>query len=522
MSARSVIKNNVVTSWPAGANGMVMSGTASAATGVLPSGAYLGGDGSVAEGNIFTNDGGSSAIVMDYASGLHVMGNTISGVLSGSFSAPAVGIYGMTDSVIGGNLVCDIPDNAGFQLANGGPGTAVKCARLVITDNVLERGTGLEGLLIQDADSIAVTSNSVRSWASDAGICLQGVTNSLVANNVCNSNQNAGIKLENDGSSVGCTGNRVIGNTCRDDGSGASIDTGTGWTQQYGIQEAGNSNDNLFTLNECDSNAAGQLAISGAASFAWDNIISGTPTGTKTFTGKITSTTSGGAVSMANTVNGSGLVLTGQDYGGTATFRVVFNEAAWADSVDTAYFQADTAIAGFRNLTFQSGQSGSDTQFNRFQLNSLLSTITDGAFNATPVPTGLLELISATAAKVVLKVRGAASQSGNLQQWLSSTPAVLAYVDKSGDIGVAAIGAGLRVAEGSNAKQGTATLSGGTVVVANTSVTASSRILLTSNADGGTPGWLRVSARTAGTSFTITSSSGTDASTVAYQIFEPG
>jgi len=42
------------------------------------------------------------------------------------------------------------------------------------------------------------------------------------------------------------------------------------------------------------------------------------------------------------------------------------------------------------------------------------------------------------------------------------------------------------------------------------------------NADGGTPGWLRVSARTPGTSFTITSSSGTDTSTVAYQIFEPG
>jgi hypothetical protein len=48
------------------------------------------------------------------------------------------------------------------------------------------------------------------------------------------------------------------------------------------------------------------------------------------------------------------------------------------------------------------------------------------------------------------------------------------------------------------------------------------RILVTSNADGGTPGFLRVSARTAGTSFTVTSSSGTDTSTFAYEIFEPG
>ena len=92
----------------------------------------------------------------------------------------------------------------------------------------------------------------------------------------------------------------------------------------------------------------------------------------------------------------------------------------------------------------------------------------------------------------------------------------------STDLAVTTAGHGLRVKEGSNAKQGTATLSSGSVVVGNTSVTSSSRIFLTSNADGGTPGWLRVSARSAGTSFTITSSSGSDTSTVAYQIFEPG
>lgn len=85
-----------------------------------------------------------------------------------------------------------------------------------------------------------------------------------------------------------------------------------------------------------------------------------------------------------------------------------------------------------------------------------------------------------------------------------------------------AVGSGLQVAEGTNAKQGTAVLVAGTVTVANTSVTANSRIFLTSQADGGTVGFLRVSGRTAGTSFTITSSSATDTSTVAYEIFEPG
>jgi hypothetical protein len=89
------------------------------------------------------------------------------------------------------------------------------------------------------------------------------------------------------------------------------------------------------------------------------------------------------------------------------------------------------------------------------------------------------------------------------------------------DLRVVTAGKGLKVKEGSNAKQGASTLVAGSVVVSNTSVTANSRILLTSNTDGGTPGWLRVSARTVGTSFTITSSSGTDTSTVAWQIFEP-
>ena len=89
------------------------------------------------------------------------------------------------------------------------------------------------------------------------------------------------------------------------------------------------------------------------------------------------------------------------------------------------------------------------------------------------------------------------------------------------DLIVGLAGKGLRVKEGTNAKMGTSALVAGTVTVANTSVTAVSRIFVTSQADGGTPGWLRVSARTAGTSFTITSSSASDTSTVAWMIVEP-
>jgi hypothetical protein len=68
---------------------------------------------------------------------------------------------------------------------------------------------------------------------------------------------------------------------------------------------------------------------------------------------------------------------------------------------------------------------------------------------------------------------------------------------------------------------GTAVLVGGTVVVSLASITADSQIFLTCQVPGGTPGFLRISARSAGVSFTILSSSGTDTSTVAYMVVEP-
>jgi hypothetical protein len=90
-----------------------------------------------------------------------------------------------------------------------------------------------------------------------------------------------------------------------------------------------------------------------------------------------------------------------------------------------------------------------------------------------------------------------------------------------GDLVCDSAGGGLFVREGANCRSGVATLVAGAATVATTEVTATSRIQVTSQADGGTPGWLRVSARVAGTSFTVTSSSGTDTSTVAWFIVEP-
>lgn len=88
------------------------------------------------------------------------------------------------------------------------------------------------------------------------------------------------------------------------------------------------------------------------------------------------------------------------------------------------------------------------------------------------------------------------------------------------NVAINAIGAGLQIAEGSDARLGTAVMVAGTVTVNNSTVTAKTRIFLTINTPGGTVGSVYVSARTAGTSFTITSTSVLDTSTVAWLLVE--
>lgn len=93
----------------------------------------------------------------------------------------------------------------------------------------------------------------------------------------------------------------------------------------------------------------------------------------------------------------------------------------------------------------------------------------------------------------------------------------------TGDLSIDTAGKGLQIKEGSNAKMGTAVLVAGTVTVSTTAVTSSSRIFLTTQSLGTVtaPMAIAVTARVAGTSFTITSSDNTDTSTIAWMLVEP-
>lgn len=117
-------------------------------------------------------------------------------------------------------------------------------------------------------------------------------------------------------------------------------------------------------------------------------------------------------------------------------------------------------------------------------------------------------------------------RTGTTSDWTSGP------VLGAGEIGIDTTLGVMKVGDGSTAfgslprtaggiRTGQTTLVAGTKVVADTAITANSKIFTTVHTPGGAPGWLQVSARTAGTSFTILSSSNTDTSVVDYLIYEP-
>lgn len=108
-----------------------------------------------------------------------------------------------------------------------------------------------------------------------------------------------------------------------------------------------------------------------------------------------------------------------------------------------------------------------------------------------------------------LELTGDLNQTGNLD--------LTGDLDVSGDTNLLGI---LGLNEAADGRQGVATLVAGTVTVANTSITANTRILLSRTTTGGTEGHLS-SVQTAGVDFTINSSDAADTSDVLYVLLEP-
>jgi parallel beta-helix repeat protein len=259
-SVRGVIKDNTVTG--SGSYGIAPDYT----VGFRPNTAYPSGDGSHIEGNVVGN-GAGAGIRANGVADLQVRGNRI---YSPNGFGAAIELHGVTGSIVAQNHITDIRGSYGIIIESGGP-SSTPSGKITVSGNAVTR-CQLQGIIAELADSLAITGNIVQSCSS--GIDLQGVTNSVIGDNIANSNSGTGILLENS-SSTGCTNCRVTGNTTRDDGTGTSVTSGASFTQQHGIVENGNSDNNLFTGNETDSNAVDQLTTTGAGTQASANIISG-------------------------------------------------------------------------------------------------------------------------------------------------------------------------------------------------------------------------------------------------------
>jgi parallel beta-helix repeat protein len=268
MGVRNVYKGNACSGWGTSSYGIAVF---EASSPYLPSSSYtLGSPGCIIEGNVLEN-GGNCCINSNGSYGMTIKGNRMhGGALNTSNSA--MDLKGIQDCLIEGNTITEVWGSFGMRIIVGGPGSVLP-ARNTVSGNRVERCQGA-GILFQSADSQKITDNIVSSCGGNGGIDCQGISNSTIANNVSNSNHNAGIILENNGG-VFSLNNSVYGNTCRDDGTGYNVQTGATWVQARGIYETGSSNFNLITLNEADTNGTAQIVTAGANSYAWNNNISG-------------------------------------------------------------------------------------------------------------------------------------------------------------------------------------------------------------------------------------------------------
>lgn len=199
--------------------------------------------------------------------------------------------------------------------------------------------------------------------------------------------------------------------------------------------------------------------------------------------------------------------------GGTSTGFYLTN----AGATDGATVRFDSS-GGYRHFV------SNVLECMQFTVTNALCGLGQAVASISGAPTAQLHVWGNASGNVVCKIQGASSQSVDLQDWLNNGGGKLSAVLSSGDITTQTAGVGFRIKEGSNARMGTGTLSGGTATIANTSVTSSSRIFITDTGNGGVltnVGSLAVTSISAGTSFTVASTNVLDASTFNWFIMEP-
>lgn len=248
-------------------------------------------------------------------------------------------------------------------------------------------------------------------------------------------------------------------------------------------------------------------------------------------------------------LNGAGAAGSNYDinWSGAATGYVTDNRFGTAiTSIGVAGVQATVNIAAGQNVRFLNcdfaGTASASTNWftnlpqvvtrqdgsNMEYIGSLDLRLGTGRVQYAPslsTGTALSTNVAGTDAFDRFRLLGSGSQSfgsgaaARDTTWGRQGVGVIGTTDSDIQIGT---GKGLRYTAASNGRMGTATLTSGAVTVSNTSVTANTRVR-TFRIAGGTVanyGHLYTSATTVGTSFQITSSSGTDNGSFVWELFE--
>jgi hypothetical protein len=158
--------------------------------------------------------------------------------------------------------------------------------------------------------------------------------------------------------------------------------------------------------------------------------------GTASPTALLSVNSSGSNASINNPTSGQGVILSAAGGSTTGQLRIIANDSAWADNASTAYFQIRTLANN--NATFMGGTYGADAPLDRLQFNSEYTTITNNAYTDTPVATAIFEVVNDTAARNVMQLVGAGSQTGDFMQITSNGGAAgnIMTVDSSGNVGI--------------------------------------------------------------------------------------
>lgn len=262
------------------------------------------------------------------------------------------------------------------------------------------------------------------------------------------------------------SGSSILGHLLSNSGAGTS----------YFIDDQG---DAYLSWSAANNSMAGKLNRLGSTAF-------GNP-------GTLTPTTFYGN----NTVPGSGLpVVTFQVGGGALPFAVI-------DA-------AGNTIVDFTGTTLRITGDGSGLPFKVVNNTAGNSTgvICNSAKGGIAIGDGAgkaIEALASNCTSVNLTIDG-------------NTGAVVS----NGGYSFATVGGGITYKAGSNARTGSGALSGGTLAVTNTSVTANSQIFIQDTGGGvvGNIGSLYVASQTAATGFTVTSTNPLDTSNFKYYVFE--